>query len=136
MVCHHLEPQRIAIPPPDVSTVQFDIIKNLGEKGRAFPPMRLIEVDQYFWQKMNRAQRAAFLAHELAHLEPGPARRDDGGEPCESCADKRAGAIMAAWGFSRRATVNAAGSIINSRAGASSSYAAGWDTYHKENRGF
>ena len=52
MVCHHLEPQRIAIPPPDVSTVQFDIIKNLGEKGRAFPPMRLIEVDQYFWQKI------------------------------------------------------------------------------------
>jgi hypothetical protein len=112
-----------------MGTVKFDIVSDLGEKGRTFPPARLIEVDSKFWGRMNHFQKAAFLAHELAHLEPGPARRDDGGEPCESCADKRAGAIMAAWGFSRLSAVNAAGTIIDSRAGAPSSYATGWDIY-------
>ena len=129
MSCHHLEPQVLNIPPPDPKSFKVFIIPNLGEKARSWPPLRQVEIDQRFWESLDKPQKSALLSHELAHLEPGPARRDDGGQPCENCADKRGGAIMAGWGYSQRETMKAAQSIINTRPRAAYSYAEGWKSY-------
>jgi hypothetical protein len=110
------------------------LVPNLGEKARTWPPLRQIEIDQQFWETLDPVQQNALLAHEMAHLEKGPARRDDGGIPCENCADKRAGAIMAAWGFSQRATMKAINGIIQTRPRAAYSYAEGWSAYKKGRR--
>ena len=131
MSCHHLEPQKLNLPPPKSESYTVLLVPNLGEKARTWPPLRQVEIDQRFWEGLNQAQQSALLSHELAHLEKGPARRDDGGTPCENCADRRGGAIMASWGYSQRQTMGAVQSIIDTRPRAAYSYAEGWAAYKK-----
>ena len=78
----------VPMPLSDVS-VDWDG-PALGRKAVAHPPSRRIYVDRRFWDGLRTVDgRAAILAHERAHLE---------GARCESCADKRAGAILSAEG--------------------------------------
>lgn len=127
--CHHLEPQRLDLPVPDPATYNFLLVDNLPEKGRSWPPIRQIEINTEYWKSLTRTQRGALLSHELAHLEKGPARRDDGGVPCENCADTRAGAIMAGMGFNKRETMRAAQQIIKTRPRAAYAYGSGWSAW-------
>lgn len=62
----------------------------VGRKAVAFPARRTIYIDPAFWKSLRTTDaRAAILAHERGHLE---------GARCESCADRRAGEILAREG--------------------------------------
>ena len=132
--CHHLEPQRLDLPPPAADSYTLLLVPDLGEKARAWPPIRQVEIDQGYWNTLTKPQRAALLAHEVAHFEKGPARNDHGGMPCENCADQRAGSIMHAWGYSQAQTMAAARSIIESRRDAATAYARGWRGFKSQRR--
>ena len=132
--CHHLEPLRLDLDPPSSDSYSLLLVPNLGEKARSWPPIRQVEIDEAYWEKLNKTQRAALLAHEVAHFEKGPARNDHGGIPCEDCADRRAGAIMRSWGFGHSQTRAAAASIIESGRDAGGSYSQGWRAYKGKRR--
>lgn len=69
---------------------------------------KTIAVNRTLWLRASDAQRAALVAHEMGHHEMASAA-------CEPCADRRAGAILARWGYSEQAACEAFRSLIASR---------------------
>lgn len=76
-------------------------------KAQIFPGTYTIQVNAGWWRALPSTQKAAVLAHELAH--------DEDPSACERCADARAGARLRWEGLSARAAVNAMGAVVQGR---------------------
>lgn len=96
--------------PPRTSPRDFQIVVgNVPGRAQTWPDgaSKKIEVDGAWWGRLNRSQRAAALAHEIAH--------HDDPKWCERCADARAGARMRYAGKGADETASALGSIVVGR---------------------
>jgi hypothetical protein len=96
--------------PPKTSPRDFEIVVgNVPGRAQTWPDStsKKIEVDGAWWGRLNRPQRAAALAHEMAH--------HDDSRWCERCADARAGARMRYAGKGADETASALGSIVVGR---------------------
>lgn len=95
--------------PPRTSPRDFDIqpMPRVDGRARTWPGTRRIEIDRGWWATLDGSQRAAALAHELAH--------HDDPSWCERCADARAGARMRYAGRGAQETARALGSIVQGR---------------------
>lgn len=76
-------------------------------KAQIFPGTFTIQVNAGWWRALPSTQKAAVLAHELAH--------DEDPSACERCADARAGARLRWEGLSARAAVDAMRAVVQGR---------------------
>lgn len=132
MPCIHAPtgPASLCAPVPDRSTYKLDKSSNQPPGcGKACSPKnleRIVYVRPDFWASLNHYERVAVIGHELGHLE---------GTTCEACADRRAGAIMRARGYSRDLAQRAFARIVKSRPNASHDAAEGWDAMDRAMKG-
>lgn len=111
-----------------------DVVPHVPGKARTIVPGPLrVQVDARWWAELSSSERAAVLAHECAHHQPGCANGVEGAagcptapRACEACADRRAGAILRAWGVSLDSVRAAFLRVIHSRPDAADDAAEGW----------
>lgn len=96
-----------ARPTRGVASYDVQIVPDLPGKARITPGTGTIQVDREFWARLTADQRAAVLAHEMAH--------DEDPEACERCADARAGARLRHAGWGARRAVSALSSTVDGR---------------------
>ena len=79
----------IDLGPPKVAAHAFVLreLPKLEVKAQVWPGTNQIDVSGPWWAGLSTSERAAVIAHERAHVE-------DPSIECESCIDKRAGAIL------------------------------------------
>jgi hypothetical protein len=106
-----------ARPRVHASSYTIQLVDGVPGKAEIFLGTGKIQVDRSFWEACNDAQRAAVIAHEIAHDE----RPDD----CERCCDARAGARLRWEGWSARAAVDGLGQVVRSRQ-SGAAVLAGW----------
>lgn len=96
--------------PPRLPASSFRIDAGGSVPGKAAtvpggPPV--IQVDRAFWARLTERDRAALIAHEVAHHEDPKA--------CEPCTDQRAGARLRHEGWSASDVAAAFGRIVGGR---------------------
>ncbi len=94
-------------PITNLASYNIQMIDGLPGKAQIFPGTGQIQIDRAFWARTTDAQKAAVLAHELAHDEDPLA--------CEGCADARAGARLRWQGWPAEVAVNALAGVVRSR---------------------
>lgn len=105
---------------PDKRAVKYSVVENVNPAcNKGCNENGVITFSRSFWENASPAERDAALAHELAHSM---------GEDCEPCADKGAGQILKAWGYSRSLSARALDAVVTSpaRRGAGRRAAEGW----------
>lgn len=115
----------IPIDRPRVLTRDFRVVElpSLPEKARWWPGTDRVEVSAPWWRKLSGGERAAVLAHERAHAEAP-------GVDCETCVDKRAGAILHHEGRGRWEVWRAFSKNVQGR-DAGRAAMAGWDAVER-----
>lgn len=113
------------------------VIRVPGLPGKAVtvtPGPLVVRVDALWWDGLSTVERAAVLAHELAHHEPGCANGEEGAEACpsapracEACADRRAGAVLRMWGVQSADAVRAFRRVVHTRYDAALDALEGWN---------
>jgi len=95
--------------PPFAARASYrvEVVPDLPGKARVYPGTYHIQVDTGFWGALSAIERAAVLAHEIAH--------DEAPHRCERCTDARAGARMRHEGYSRAAVAEAFAVVVKHR---------------------
>lgn len=95
--------------PPERTEKSYEIqmMTGVAEKARMFPGAFVIQIDREWWAGLTVPERAAVLAHEMAH--------DENPTACEVCTDARAGARMRHEGISRAQAVSAISRLVKAR---------------------
>lgn len=105
-----------------------------GKAMTVVPGPLLVLVDSAWYDLLSSTERAAVLAHELAHHESGCANGERGADhcpmaprACEACADRRAGAVLRQWGISLDSSMRAFRRVVHTRQDASRDVQEGWN---------
>lgn len=126
-------------PAPSVDAIAVRELPHVAWKARTMvgepgAPI-VVEVDAPWWARLDGVERLAVLAHEAAHHERGCASGLEGaasGCPpvaCEACADRRAGAVLRAWGVLAPATLRAFRGAVRGRLDAAHDALEGWHAW-------
>jgi len=133
MTCRCPEGPWLIAPAPDRRSVDLrELATTDPDCGKAcyWPDSGEITVQADWWISLDKTHQDAVLAHELAHSEGGGCPDvcpHKGGKACEQCADKRAGAILNGWGYSRALAQRLGDELIRTRPAAGQDFLAGWD---------
>ncbi len=122
----------ISDPPPRyadlLKRVTFTVVPEKASIGASGD----IKVDRAYWSQLPESSRKFLLYHEMAHHQRTGCAGECPGFPlgCERCADERAGACLAAEGYTLRQTADAAiGAGFRSRTTTPYDAQQGWALY-------